>query len=340
MEMDFFEYKIRNGDTLQSISSRLGMTSEELKLFHNTRCNKMDTLWFENLNGAQYILVPGNFKTEQQKESENKNILPPSCVHESFFLPAYHIRETFENLLKDTFVIDYSVEIDIHREKNDNHYVLKLRKKDFKTNGQTPDDKAGSLSLACMESIMPIELILSDNGNIARFAHHATMIKKFKETRKDLEEFFMGKISEMYFNAFQDYISDKEYFFYQLRSTLLFQTLFPKMDWFRKTSVWSEDFYFIQNSFPVQCSMETGYRDEDQDFIITILKGKITDSCSLQELKRGVKLGVTAEEPVSGEISFQYTTHKRSKHLSRAESSLSLWHENVQIQKHTVTITQ
>ncbi|MCT2560898.1 LysM peptidoglycan-binding domain-containing protein [Chryseobacterium herbae] len=338
--MDFFEYKVRNGDTLYSIASRLGMTAEELKLYHNSRCKRIDTVWFENLNGVQHLFVPLNFKTEKQTEEEKKKILPPAQLSNSFFLPIYHITETFENPMEDSLAIDYTVQVGIHRCKTKNHYVLTFNQKDFKTNDEIPDDKAGSLSLAFMESIMPIGFSLSDTGNITGFADHKSAIEKFKEKRTDLEEFFIGDVSKIYFDTFQDNISDREYFLRQFKSTLLFQTLFPKMDWFHKRSTWSEKFFFIQNSFPVQCCMEIEYEDEDSDFIITVLRGKITDSCSLQELKRGIRFEEMAEEPVSGEISLQYTTHKHHKNLSRAESSLSLWHEDALIQKHNITITQ
>lgn len=340
IEMDFFEYKVRNGDTLHTVSFRLGMTSEELRLFHNSRCKKIDTVWFENLNGIQHLIIPLNFKTEKQKEQEKKKMLPSLQFSDSFFLPIYHIRETIENLMEDPLVTQYIVQVGICKNKTKNHHILTFNQKDFKINGDIPDDKAGSLSMACMESMMPIDFILSGTGNITGFADHKDMIQKFEEKRTDLEEFFMGDVSKMYFDAFENHISDGEYFLKQFISTLLFQTLFPKMEWFHKRSAWIEKFCFIQNSFPVQCLMETEYEDEDPDYIITVLKGKITDSCSLQELKRGIRFEAAAEEPVSGEISLQYTTHKRHKHLSRAELSLSLWHEGTPVQKHNITITQ
>lgn len=338
IEMDFFEYKVRNGDTLQSISSRLGMTGEELKLFHNTRCSQIDTVWFDNLNGVQHLFVPQNFKTDQQKEQEKKKLLPPTTLSDSFFLPTYRIQETFENAMEAPLILEYTVQVDIHRNKNEHHHVMTFGRTDFKTNGRTPDDKAGNLSLSCMEAIMPIDFILADNGTIARLADHKKMIQKYKEKRIDLEEFFTGDISKTYFDTFQDHISDQDYFLNQFRSTLLFQTLFPKMDWFHRKSVWQEKFYFLQNSFPVQCSLDSEYESEDRDFVTTVLKGKIIDPCSLQELKRGVRFEQPAEEPISGEINLQYTTHTEDKTLSRAESSLNLWHEDILVQKHNITI--
>ncbi|SFN25634.1 hypothetical protein SAMN05421594_1875 [Chryseobacterium oleae] len=340
IEMDFFEYKVQNGDTLHSVSFRLGMTSEELRLFHNSRCKRIDTLWFENLNGIQQLLVPLNFKTEKQKDQEKKKAVPPIQLPDSFFLSTYHISETFEAPMENYLVINHTVQVGICECKFENHYVLTFNQKNFKINSEIPDDKTGSLSIACIESIMPIDFILSDTGNIIGFADHESTIQKFKEKRTDLEEFFTGSVSKMYLDTFLDNISDREYFLRQFRSTLLFQTLFPKMDWFHKRSAWTEKFCFFQNSFPVQCLMEAEYEDEDPDYIVTVLKGKIIDSCSLQELKRGIRFEAAEEEPVSGEIILQYTTHKHHKNLFRAESSLSLWHEDALVQKHSITITQ
>ena len=57
---EFFTYKIRKGDTLSSLSLRTGISPEELKIFHNGNCGKMDKIWLDNLLGVDYILLPLN----------------------------------------------------------------------------------------------------------------------------------------------------------------------------------------------------------------------------------------------------------------------------------------
>ena len=340
MEIDFLEYKVRNGDTLKSIASRLGMTGEELKLFHNAHCEKMHTIWFENLNEVRSILVPLDFKTEKQKEEERKNILPISQLSEDFFAKTYTISEAIEGPFEAPVTIHYTVELNIHKDKYKNLYILAYSQKDFKSNGNPPDDKMGGLSIACMKSIMPIEFTLSDLGKINGFSDHKKIIKAFADQRKEIEDFYIGEVSQKYLDLFERNIADEKFFLQQFQSTLLFQSLFPKMDWFHKKASWKESFYFLQNSFPVECDMEIEYENEDQNSQTAIIRGNIIEFYDLQEIRTGRKHNEIAEDPVSGEIIIEYTTHKKNKTLLQVRSIINLWREEVPIHHHTITITQ
>ncbi|AZB08162.1 hypothetical protein EG344_04470 [Chryseobacterium sp. G0162] len=339
MDIDFLEYKVRNGDTLNSIASRLGITGEELKLFHNSHCQRMDRIWFENLNEVKNVFVPIHIKTEKQKNLERKNLLPSSQLSDSFFEKAYKVTEAFESPFESPLKIDYHVNLDVYKDQKQNHYILSYNQDQFTSNGNPPDATMSNLSITCMKSIMPIDIILNDSGKITGFADHKKITEKFAGKRKDLD-FFVGEISERYMDTFEKNISDEIFFLRQLQSTLLFQTLFPRMEWFHKKTAWAESFYFLQNSFPVQCTMEIEQKDENQDHITTILTGNITALYSLQELRTGNQYNKPVDDPVSGSIIIQYTTHKKNKNLLQASATINLWREAESVQKHTITITQ
>ncbi|WP_106916536.1 LysM peptidoglycan-binding domain-containing protein [Chryseobacterium aurantiacum] len=340
MEIGFLEYKVRNGDTLKSIASRLGMTGEELKLFHNTHCKKLDTIWFENLNEVRSIFVPLDFKTEKQKDEERKTKLPLSQLSESFFAKTYTISESIEGPFESSVNIDYTIELNVHKDRNKNLYILAYSQKNFKSNGNPPDDKMGGLSIACMKSIMPIEFILNDFGKIIGFADHKKIVKNFTDQRKEIEDFYIGEVSQKYMDLFERNIADETFFLQQFQSTLLFQTLFPKMDWFHKKASRKESFYFLQNSFPVQCNMIMEQKDEDHDLVSTVLKGQVMEPCSSQEIMRGIRLQELPSETASGDIILEYTTHNKNKNLLQVKSSVYLHHEEELIHQHKITITQ
>ncbi|MBP1165167.1 hypothetical protein JOE44_002051 [Chryseobacterium sp. PvR013] len=339
MEIDFLQYQVRNGDTLTSIASRLGMTSEELKLFHNSHCQKMDTVWFENLNDVKKIYVPTDFKTEAQKEKKRKENLPAQ-LSDSFFAKTYTVQETFESPFESPVNIHYTVHLDLHKNKNTDQYILSYLQKDFTSKGNTPDDKVSSLSIACMQSIMPLEFIMNKQGTITGFADHKKMVETFPGKRKELEEFYVGEVAQNYMNVFERGIQDELFLLQQFKSKLLFQTLFPKTDWFQKKTKWKEPFYLLQNSFPIQCEINTDQENEDEDSVLTILKGKIIELCTSQEIMRGIKLQKQASEPASGTIILEYITHKKNKNLLQAKASVALNHEEELIHQHHINITQ
>lgn len=340
MEIDFLEYKVRNGDSLSSIASRLGITGEDLKSFHNSHCQRMDRIWFEHLNEVKSVFVPLHIQPEKQKNQKRKEIRPHSQASDSFFEKTYKVSETFESPFQASLTIDYKVNLEVHKDRNTAHYKVSYIQNHFIANGNLPDDKISNLSISCMESIMPIDFVLNEQGKIIGFADHKKIITTFIDQRKDLEEFFIGEVSKIYLDTFEKNIAEESFFLQQFQGTLLFQTLFPKMDWFHKKADWAESFYFLQNSFSVQCHMEIEQKDEDQDHITTILKGNSTEFYSLQELNTGTKYTIPAEDPVTGHIIIEYTTHKKNKNLLQATASINLWRGEEFIQQHTITITQ
>lgn len=339
MEIDFLQYQVRNGDTLTSIASRLGMTSEELKLFHNSHCQKMDKVWFENLNEVKNIFVPTNFKTKAQKEQERKKSVPEQ-LSDSFFAQKYTVNETFENPFESPVNITYSIELNLRKDKNAGRYILSYLQKDFKSDGNTPDDKISSLSIACMQSIMPLEFVINEQGNITGFADHKKITDTFSEQRKELEEFYVGEIFQHYLNMFERSINDEMFLLQQFQSTLLFQTLFPKIEWFHKKTKWKESFHLVQNSFPVQCELNIEQENEDEDSVLTIVNGKITELCTSQEIIRGIRLHEKTSDPASGNILLEYTTHTKNKNLLQAKASVLLSHKEESIHQHHINITQ
>ncbi|MDN3694157.1 LysM peptidoglycan-binding domain-containing protein [Chryseobacterium tructae] len=340
MEIGFLEYKVRNGDSLTSIASRLGITGEDLKSFHNSHCQKMDRIWFDNLNEVKSVFVPLHIQTEKQKDQKRKEILPHSQISDSFLAKAYKVSETFESPFQTSLTVDYDVNLEVHKDRNTTHYKVSYSQDHFITNGNLPDDKMSDLSISCMKSIMPIDFVLNEQGKIIGFADHKKIITTFTDQRKDLDEFFIGEFSKTYLDTFEKNIAEEPFFLQQFQGTLLFQTLFPKMDWFHKNADWTESFYFLQNSFSVQCHMEIEQKDEDQDHITTVLTGNSTEFYSLQELKTGTKYNVPIEDHVTGHIIIEYTTHKKNKSLLQASASTKLWRGEEFIQQHTITITQ
>lgn len=192
MEIDYLEYRVRNGDTLKSIASRIGMTGEELKLFHNSHCQKIDRIWFENLNEVKMLLVPIIFKKE--KEQERENYLPSTVLTDSFFAKTYNVYEAMEGSFQPDVKINYTIDLNLRK----NPMILTYVQKNFKSHGNIPDDKVSDLSIACMKSIMPIDFTLDDQGSVCGFSDHKKLITIFADQRKKLEDFYIGEIIKNY----------------------------------------------------------------------------------------------------------------------------------------------
>jgi len=340
MNISASTYQVKKGDTLQSVAEELGICSESLKRYHNTYCDLKNLIGVD-FKGIQEVIIPSKNQIAELKEGQKQlafsEKLPSLYLNKNFYYPNYEVTESIEIWGQEDLKINYSTAIKLN-EASDKGFIATVKSSDFKKNGQSPDDKMSMLSLACMESISPVAFLVPVQGKINGFFEHETLVKKFENKRADLEDFFIGDVNKLYFDKFYSNITKENYLLKQFCSALLYQILFPEMDWFRRKKEWEEPFFVIQNSFPVNCRFITEYIFENPENVEIIIKGEIKENCSLQELFRGLKLEAEIEETLSGDIELKYTTHKQTKQLQKIEAEITLWHKGEKYKKHTLLL--
>lgn len=341
MITDFIKHKVRPDDNLSSIAARINISEKDLKEFHNQHCGKMDKLFVTNLKGIEFILIPVHFISEEEKKIEQQKLLPSTYYFPKFHFDTYSVEENFEQSESENVKFNYKIDLNIREEKE--NIIVEVHIKDVTKNNQIPDNKISSLSLKCMESLYPISYKISLNGKIESFFKHQSLIKKFKAKRNDIEDFFVGDFSKKYLDTFEENISDETYFFRQMQSNILYQILFPNLEWFHKKSTWKEKFYIQINSFPLELSFQTEQLFEDSEFVEITVKGKLLENCSLREFLKGNRIeneNEDFENSINAEIQIKYFTHITTKQLHEIKSSVNIWYQNELFQKHQLQITQ
>ncbi|WBV59853.1 LysM peptidoglycan-binding domain-containing protein [Chryseobacterium camelliae] len=340
MEINFIKYNVRPNDTLSSIASRLKITKEDLKNFHNSRCEKMNRLYVENLKGVNYILISTNYTNKEENLKRQQQLLPSKEYSKEFHSEHYTIKENIEWSTEKEISIEYQVDLIVEDKKHQT--IISVNQTDFKKDHIKPDDKISSLSIACMQTISPVPFIISGNGILQEIFEPQKVLKKFKNKRCDIEDFFSGEIPKKYLDLFEENLSNENYLFKHLTSTLLYQVLFPKMDWFHKTLVWTEAFTVYPNSFSVHCEFETEhYINNDSQTIKTTVKGNINDHCTLLEVIKSRRFNDSvSDDRIKGEIYIEYTTSTKSKQLSEAQAVITLWQQEELYFKHHLSINQ
>lgn len=340
MDENILLYQVKSRDTLDKIAGAIGMTGNQLKDFHNAHCGKMERLWFNNLAGVRQIIIPKEYKSPEQIRKEKETALPPSSITREFYATGYTVKESFSDGSGNSLEIEYKIDVSFKKKQDLDGpgEIVDVKCYDFKKNGTTPDDKISEISLACMESIYPIPFMISFSGRICGIFEFEKLKQRFQEKRPDLDAFFIGEVYQAYLNKFQAVLDKQEYMLKQFSSVLLYQTLFPQMECFRKTGNWTQEFCLLQNSFPVKCLMNAEYNHDDPEFVQTLLSGRIDDTFSLQEILRGVRFTEEPEKPADGEIEFRYRTDKKTKKMLQAEASVILNSEDELYRKQTIKL--
>lgn len=340
MITNFIKHKVRPDDNLSSIAARINISEKDLKEFHNQNCGKMDKLFVTNLKGIEFVLIPVHFISEEEKKIEQQKLLPSTYYFPKFHFDTYSVEENFEQTESENLKFNYKIDLNIQEDKE--NIIAEIYIKDVTKNNEIPHDKISSLALECMKSLYPISYKISLNGKIESFFKHQSLIKKFKAKRNNIEEFYIGDISKKYLDTFEEDISDEAYFFRQMQSNILYQILFPNLEWFHKKSTWKEKIYIQINSFPLEFSFQTEQLFEDSEFVETTVEGTLLENCSLREFLKGNRIedeNKDLENNIDIEIIIEYFTHKDTKQLHEIKSSVIIWYQNELFQKHQLQIT-
>lgn len=303
---EFLRYKIREEDTLALLSKRVGMNPIDLENFHNSICSINEQIHFENLSYCEFIYLPLHHLSQQELQVEKDTEKPTKEFSTAFYFPKYNVQEIFNH---NELLIDYSIKLDFEEEKGEN--IVSISRENLKKNDIIPDDKISLLALTCHQSISPLSFKISRNGEFFSFHNHQEIIKRFEEKRPELEDYQIGKIVENYLNMFESNIKNETYFLELIKKTLLYQVLFPKRNWFYKTTSWEDNFY-LDNQL-LLCKFSANYLHKDK-IVHTIIKGE-TDNY--------------------GEFSFEYKTDRLTKKMLEAFAKITT--EN---QDQTLKITQ
>lgn len=325
MNISILSYQVRKEDTLESVALRTGISAEALKQYHNTYCS-LDELIGHNLENVHTILIPPPEKIRELRENNSvvskQEMRPSRYLFKNFYANNYEVSEHFEKPGTKEVIINYNVSLNVHETK-DRGFIIETESYGFIKNNEVPDDKISMLSLSFMKAFYPVAFIVPAQGSISGLYDYQKMIRRFGKKLEEPESFFVGEISQDYINKLRDYLNNEKLLLEKLRSAMLYQFLFPKMEWFHINKPWEEKLYIVQNSFPVNCMMEAEY-DESGNNIQTILRGKAKDNCSLQELLMGRRFPQNPEELVSGEITCEYQTDKDTQQLLKVTVKIIL----------------
>lgn len=242
--------------------------------------------------------------------------------------------ETFDNDLN----IAYTVDLKPKKEKNEN--LITLTKSNFKRNNISPDDKMSDIALACAQSIEPVVLKMDEFGLPVGIQNHEQLKSDFAKQKSELQDFYIGEVYAAYIDKFENSISDHQILLDKLRATLLYQILFPDMRWFNKKTPWMEDFFVLQNSFPLKFEFKAEYNLESSRFAETVIKGEILEKYNLSEILKGIKSGGETDEHAQLELKISYRTNKTKKHLESAAANLLFWQDGELYREHRLTLTQ
>ena len=325
-------YKVKKGDTLQLIAEKLQISVNDLRHYHNMRCELWELLEQKLTSKTERIIVPSEEELAtlqgHQKAVQKELERPSRYLDKKFYAKDYDVKEVVITSDKEVKT-DYSLSLQMEKAEKGWSMIVN-------TTYEEADTKFTELATACMQAMQPLKYHLSINGGITDIENHREIIERFRQKRTDIESYFEGELAKNYTDAFYEKLIDKEYMIERLQMSFLNQVLFPRMEWFHKENEkWEEEFCPIQGSAFIPYELEAEVIFEEYE-IVTIVKGELKRNYNLWDLVKGYD-AIDDYNFFKSNFNFTYKTDRKRICLNEIDAELFIQDDNF-YKKHIISV--
>jgi len=328
-------YKVKKGDTLQLIAEKLQISVNDLRHYHNMRCELWELLEQKLTSKTERIIVPSEEELaslQGHQQAVQKELERPSrYLDKKFYAKDYDVKEVVITSDKEVKT-DYSLSLQMEKAEKGWSMIVN-------TTYEEADTKFTELATACMQAMQPLKYHLSINGGITDIENHREIIEQFTQKRTDIEGYFEGELVKSYTDAFYEKLIDKQYMIECLQMSFLNQVLFPRMEWFHKDNEKREEgFCPVQGSDFIPYELETEVIFEEYE-IVTIVKGELKRNYNLWKLTEGFRM-IDNITPFESDFTIMYVTERKSSQLYAIEAVLDIYFEGELYRKNMLGINK
>jgi len=210
-------YKIRKGDTLQSVANELGIDAKELRRYHNIRCNIPDLIEDDFKSYLELlILAPEKSDVIALEEKKPKKVMFGS---KAFTIPFYPIN--INNSYKVEYIIDkgdnkikhleYNASVKwLNADKNGICFFEIDRLSKVLIDGKGAETKVEVLAEMTANILYPMQVVVDQSGNWIDIFNYNTIRKRWEDEKIKVLDYYEGKHVLKYIDAVEYTLRDEE----------------------------------------------------------------------------------------------------------------------------------
>ncbi|WP_163400380.1 LysM peptidoglycan-binding domain-containing protein [Flavobacterium fluviatile] len=279
-------YKIKKGDTLESVAAELGYEAQELRRYHNMYCDISDLIEADFNRHLEFlILSPPKSEDEEVKKKPQK-----VSLGENYKLPilpkqideSYKVKYTYE-VGEEIDVTEMKISVRwLATDKNKYHLFEINRAPDIYINGKIPDTLMDGLAAKTAEVLYPLKIVVDEFGKWIDLHNHAEIESRWGKIKIEILDYYEGKVVEKYIEHVESTLESSERLLSSLRSDYFLRAFFNGIH-----VGYTADYGFEKDlSFPLQKETESVFRVQhkmapnldDTGHIRIEQKGNYTDS--------------------------------------------------------------
>jgi len=212
-------YKIRKGDTLQSVANELGVDAQELRRYHNMRCNIPDLIEADFKSYLELLILAPE-KEEINDKEDLGEVTRKKVVFGSnaFTIPFYPIHINNNYKVKYTFEtgdkikhLEYEASVKwLRADKNGICFFEIDRLNKIKINGKEADTKVDILAEMTASVLYPMQVVVDQNGNWIDIFNYNTIKERWEDKKNEIFDYYDGKTVLKYIDAVEYTLRDED----------------------------------------------------------------------------------------------------------------------------------
>jgi hypothetical protein len=217
------KYTILKGDTLDSIASKLFITSGvALRIFHNNHCALPDMIG-DIVKPNNILHIPPidgvlrfepNDQTYQTIKQETQQQITLSRERKLTYNPVRELVKycvtTNHSKQEDDTSIDLQYDLSIQwLQKIDNIHLFQIEQNNILYDDQEPDSKVSYLAQNCAQYIYPLQIVVSNTGQFQYINNHEFVKKRWLSHQEHLLKEHNDATSLKYINNINTVITNK-----------------------------------------------------------------------------------------------------------------------------------
>ncbi|ELY2018669.1 hypothetical protein SL053_002600 [Flavobacterium psychrophilum] len=209
-ESQFVKYALKENDTLESVAKELHISIEYLMLMHNDQAIMFDKIksryeGFPVHLTEIFVTKETIIQVEEKKQKKTGYAIFPNKFYEKrtygFSL------ENYENELLKT-KIHYELEM-VYVKKDSSSNILEINRKQVYINNKEPEFIIEQLADKISQTIFPIQVKLSGQGEIEAIENHEEIKKRWASNQESLKDYYEEDITEKIIAKSNSYFNNK-----------------------------------------------------------------------------------------------------------------------------------
>lgn len=214
---EYRTYKIRKGDTLQSVARELNIDVQELRRYHNMRCNISDLIEADFKSHLELLILAPE-KSEVTAVSEKKTPKKVTFGSQAFTIPFYPVNINNNYNVKYTFEkgekvkhLEFDVSVKwLQADKNGICFFEIDRLTKLKINGKEAETKVDELAEDAASVLYPMKVVVDQSGKWIDIFNYKTIKDRWENKKVEIIDYFDGKKVLKYIDAIEYTLKDEE----------------------------------------------------------------------------------------------------------------------------------